>query len=201
MSGTEDHMTGDTRITTPFGASSTAAEVLAGIDLTGQRAIVTGASSGIGLETARALAGAGATVTLAVRNVPAGRAAAASIKKSTGNTHVDVAEIELADLDSVRAFVRRWTGPVQILVNNAGIMAPPESRTPQGWELQFATNHLGHFVLATGLHAALREAGGARVVVVSSVGHVNADVDFDDINFDRRPYDAFTAYGQTKTAN
>ena len=189
------------RITTPFTASSTAVEVLAGIDLTGQRGIVTGASSGIGLATARALAGAGAAVSLAVRDLDAGRAAAESIATSTGNGAVSVASIELADPSSVRAFIAQWNGALNILVNNAGIMATPLSRTPQGWELQFATNHLGHFALATGLHEALCEAGGARVVVVSSVGHVNADIDFDDIQFDHRPYDAFEAYGQSKTAN
>ncbi len=189
------------RITTPFTATSTAVEVLAGIDLAGQRGVVTGASSGIGLATARALAGAGAAVTLAVRDLDAGRAAAESIAASTGNGAVSVAPIELADPSSVRAFVAQWRGALHILVNNAGIMATPLSRTPQGWELQFATNHLGHFALATGLHEALREAGGARVVVVSSVGHVNADIDFDDIQFDHRPYDAFEAYGQSKTAN
>ncbi|HEY2791596.1 MAG TPA: SDR family NAD(P)-dependent oxidoreductase [Micromonosporaceae bacterium] len=169
-------------ITTPFTAESTASEVLAGVDLAGKRAIVTGASSGIGRETARALAAAGAEVTLAVRG--------------TDGTGVD-----LADPASIRAFVDRWQGPLHILVNNAGIMATPEMRTPQGWELQFATNHLGHFALTTGLHDALRQANGARVVVVSSVGHINGDIDFDDIQFERRPYDPFTAYGQSKTAN
>jgi NAD(P)-dependent dehydrogenase (short-subunit alcohol dehydrogenase family) len=190
----------NSRITTPFGATSTAHEVLAGVDLTGRRAIVTGGASGIGLETARALAGAGAQVTLAGRSLVAGDAAAADIKRSSGNDQVDVRALDLADQVSVRAFVASWDGPLHILVNNAGIMAPPETRTPQGWELQFATNHLGHFALATGLHAALA-LEGARIVVVSSVGHVNADVDFDDINFERRPYDAFDAYGQSKTAN
>jgi NAD(P)-dependent dehydrogenase (short-subunit alcohol dehydrogenase family) len=190
----------NSRITTPFGATSTAHEVLVGVDLTGRRAIVTGGASGIGLETARALAGAGAQVTLAVRSLDAGEAAAADIKRSSGNDQVDVRALDLADPASIRAFVASWDGPLHILVNNAGIMAPPETRTPQGWELQFATNHLGHFALATGLHAALA-VEGARIVVVSSVGHVNADVDFDDINFERRPYDAFDAYGQSKTAN
>jgi NAD(P)-dependent dehydrogenase (short-subunit alcohol dehydrogenase family) len=190
----------NSRIITPFGATSTAHEVLAGVDLTGRRAIVTGGASGIGLETARALSGAGAQVTLAGRSLDAGEAAAADIKRSSGNDQVDVRALDLADQVSVRAFVASWDGPLHILVNNAGIMAPPETRTPQGWELQFATNHLGHFALATGLHAALA-LEGARIVVVSSVGHVNADVDFDDINFERRPYDAFDAYGQSKTAN
>jgi NAD(P)-dependent dehydrogenase (short-subunit alcohol dehydrogenase family) len=188
-------------ITTPFGAASTAADVIAGVDLTGRRAIVTGGASGIGVETARALAEAGAEVTLAVRNVEAGDKVAADLIAATGNKQVLVARLDLADQASIKAFVDRWTGPLHILVDNAGIMAPPETRTPQGWELQFATNHLGHFALTTGLHDALAAAGNARVVVVSSVGHVNGSVDFDDVNFERRPYDAWLAYGQSKTAN
>src|SRR5262245_7150539 len=139
-------------IATPFGATSTAAEVLAGVDLTGRRAIVTGGSSGIGVETARALAGAGAAVTLAVRDVAAGERVARDLA-SAGR--VLVAPLDLADLASVAAFASAWSGPLHILVNNAGIMATPLLRTPQGWELQFATNHLGHFALAVGLHPAL----------------------------------------------
>ncbi|GIG18143.1 oxidoreductase [Catellatospora methionotrophica] len=188
-------------ITTPFGATSTAAEVIAGVDLTGHRAIVTGGSSGLGVETARALADAGAAVTLAVRDVAAGERVARDLTAATGNRQVLVSPLDLADQGSVAAFVSAWTGPLHMLVNNAGIMAPPLSRTPQGWEAQFATNHLGHFALAVGLHDALAAAGGARIVAVSSVGHVNSDVDFDDINFDHRPYDPWLAYGQSKTAN
>jgi NAD(P)-dependent dehydrogenase (short-subunit alcohol dehydrogenase family) len=134
----------------PFGAASTAAEVIAGIDLAGKRAIVTGGASGIGVETARALASAGAEVTPAVRNVEAGQHAAIDIIASTGNTSVPVAPLDLADRSSIAAFVASWSGPLHILVNNAGIMASPEMRTPEGWELQFATNHLGHFALTTG---------------------------------------------------
>jgi NAD(P)-dependent dehydrogenase (short-subunit alcohol dehydrogenase family) len=189
------------RITTPFGAQSTAAEVIAGVDLTGRRAIVTGGSSGIGVETARALAGANAEVTLAVRNPTAGERTAADIIASTGNKQVLVAPLDLADQASVSAFASGWDGPLHVLVNNAGIMAPPLMRTPQSWEMQFATNHLGHFALATGLRGALVAGGGARIVVVSSVGHLNGDVVFDDINFERRPYDPWTAYAQSKTAN
>ena len=191
----------DTRITTPFGPTSTAAEVIAGVDLTGKRAIVTGASSGIGQETARALAGAGAEVTLAVRDVAAGEKAAAEIAGGAGGAHVRVARLDLADRASVADFVAAWAGPLHILVNNAGVMATPERRTPEGWELQFATNHLGHFALATGLHEALTAARGARVVAVSSVGHVNGEVLFDDVNFERHPYNAWVAYSQSKTAN
>jgi len=189
------------RITTPFNAESTAAEVIAGIDLTGRRAIVTGGASGIGIETARALAGAGAEVTLAVRNVEAGERTAADMVDSTGNKQVLVAPLDLADQASVASFVAGWDGPLHILVNNAGIMASPLMRTPQGWEMQFATNHLGHFALATGLHDALAAAGNARVVSVSSSAHHQSPVVFEDIHFERREYSPWSAYGQSKTAN
>ncbi|MET0496027.1 MAG: SDR family NAD(P)-dependent oxidoreductase [Actinoplanes sp.] len=181
---------------TAFGATTTAAEVLAGVDLAGRRYVVTGGASGIGLETARALVDAGAEVTLAVRDVATGERAAGDLGGETR-----VGRLDLADPASVRAFARDWHGPLHGLINNAGIMATPLLRTPEGWELQFATNHLGHFALALGLHDALAAAGGARIVSVSSVGHVNADVDFSDLGFVRRPYDPFLAYGQSKTAN
>jgi NAD(P)-dependent dehydrogenase (short-subunit alcohol dehydrogenase family) len=189
------------RFTTPFGYESTAAEVISGVDLSGRRAVVTGGASGIGVETARALAGAGAEVTLAVRNTAAGERVAAEIIESTGNNHVFVAPIELADPASVRAFVDTWTGPLHILVNNAGVMAEPLNRTPQGWEHQFATNHLGHFGLSLGLHDALASAGDARVVSVSSSAHRQSDVHLDDLHFEHRPYEPWAAYGQSKTAN
>ncbi|MET8614888.1 SDR family NAD(P)-dependent oxidoreductase [Streptomyces misionensis] len=188
-------------ITTPFGFSSTAAEVSEGIDLTGRRAVVTGASSGLGAETARALAARGAAVTLAVRDVTAGKRVAEDITESTGNQEVNVAHLDLADPASVTAFVAAWRGPLHVLVNNAGVMACPERYTEQGWEWQFATNHLGHFALATGLHEALAAAGDARVVVVSSTGHQRSPIVWDDIDFAFRPYDPWLAYGQSKTAN
>jgi NAD(P)-dependent dehydrogenase (short-subunit alcohol dehydrogenase family) len=194
-------MTQSTRITTPFGAESTAAEVIAGIDLTGRRTVVTGGASGIGIETARALASAGAEVTLAVRDVEAGRRTAADITASTGNPAVLVAPLDLADQSSVASFVAGWTGPLHVLVNNAGVMASPERRTPEGWELQFATNHLGHFALTTGLHSALAAASGARVVSVSSSAHLRSPVVFGDIHFRDRAYEPWLAYGQSKTAN
>jgi NAD(P)-dependent dehydrogenase (short-subunit alcohol dehydrogenase family) len=183
------------RITTPFGAQSTAADVVAGVDLTGRRAIVTGGGGGLGLETARALVAAGAEVTLAVRDVEAGRRAADEIGGA------QVARLDLADQASVRSFVAAWQGKLDILVANAGVMATPETRTAEGWELQFATNHLGHFALITGLHDALAAAGHARVVMVSSVGHINGEVLFDDPDFVTRPYDPWAAYSQSKTAN
>jgi NAD(P)-dependent dehydrogenase (short-subunit alcohol dehydrogenase family) len=194
-------MTTATPITTPFTATSTAAEVIAGIDLTGRRAIVTGGASGIGVETARALAGAGAEVTLAVRDTAAGERTAEDIIATTGNKQILVARLDLADQASVAEFVASWDGPLHILVNNAGVMASPEMRTPEGWELQFATNHLGHFALATGLHDALAAADGARVVSVSSIAHLMSPVVFDDIHFQNRAYEPWLAYGQSKTAN
>lgn len=196
---------GPSRITTPFGAHSTAAEVLAGVDLTGRRAIVTGSTSGIGVETARVLAAAGAEVTLAVRDTAAGARTAAGLTAATGNPHLRVAPLDLGDQASVAAFGTAWEGPLHILVNNAGIMAAPLTRTAEGWEAQFAVNHLGHFALACGVRGALAagaaEAGEARIVSVSSVGHLAAGVDFDDLHFERRPYDEWQVYGQSKTAN
>ncbi|OON81446.1 SDR family NAD(P)-dependent oxidoreductase [Streptomyces tsukubensis] len=193
------------RITTPFGATSTAAEVIADTDLTGSRAVVTGATSGIGVETARALASAGAEVTLAVRDTEAGDRTAADITATTGNSRVLVSPLDLADRSSVKAFARSWHGPLQILVQNAGVMFTPFERTPEGRELQFATNYLGHFELVLALHAALAEAGGhpggARVVSLSSSGHLLSPVVFDDLDFRFRPYDPLAAYGQSKTAN
>jgi NAD(P)-dependent dehydrogenase (short-subunit alcohol dehydrogenase family) len=189
------------RITTPFNASSTAAEVVRGTDLTGKRAVVTGAASGIGVETARALAGAGAELVLAVRDVTTGARVAADITRTTQNPRVTVRPLDLADRGSIRAFVAAWSGPLHLLVHNAGIMACPEQRTREGWELQFATNHLGHFALAIGLRPGLAAARGARVVSVSSSAHLRSPVVFDDIHFQRRPYDPWAAYGQSKTAN
>ena len=188
------------RIVTPFGATSTALQVVEGIDLTGQAAVVTGAASGIGVETARALASTGAAVTLAVRDLHAGERVATDITATTGNAAVSASHLDLADLDSVHAFTDGWAGPLHLLINNAGVMMTPKSYTAAGWELQFATNHLGHFALALGLHDALAADGAARIVSVSSSGHGNSDVVFDDLFFERRPYDPGLAYGQSKTA-
>jgi NAD(P)-dependent dehydrogenase (short-subunit alcohol dehydrogenase family) len=189
------------RITTPFTRESTSDEVIADANLSGRRAVVTGGASGIGVETARALAAAGAEVTLAVRNLEAGQQAAAGISAKTGNPSVFVAPLELADRASVAAFAANWEGPLHLLINNAGVMAEPLHRTPEGWEHQFATNHLGHFGLALGLHPALAAAGNARIVSVSSSAHLRSGIVFDDIHFENRPYDEWSAYGQSKTAN
>ncbi|MFC4018349.1 SDR family NAD(P)-dependent oxidoreductase [Micromonospora sp. GCM10011542] len=189
------------RIITPFSAQSTAAEVIVGVDLTDRRAVVTGGASGIGLETARALAKAGADVTVAVRDTAAGERAAADLTAGGTPGTVRVAHLDLADRASIDAFVTGWTGPLHILVNNAGVMALPElTRTAEGWETQFAINHLGHAELTLGLHDALAAAHGARIVVVSSSAHQQSPVVFDDIHFTARPYEAWSAYGQSKTA-
>jgi len=189
------------RLTTPFGFHSTAAEVAAGRDLSGRQVIVTGATSGIGVETARAIASTGAAVTLAVRDAAAGARVAAAIAASTGNPQVVARTLDLGDLESLASFGREWQGPLHVLVNNAGVMAPPEHRTPRGWDTQFAINHLGHFALALALHDALAAGGTARIVSVSSSSHQIGPIDFDDIHFHRRPYAAIQAYGQSKTAN
>jgi NAD(P)-dependent dehydrogenase (short-subunit alcohol dehydrogenase family) len=197
-------MTENTVIQTGFGAGSTIWDVVDGIDLSGSRVIVTGASSGIGVETARALAAAGAEVTLAVRDISAGERSAASIRETTAAS-VRVGRLDLADLDSVRTFVSAWDGPLHLLINNAGVMALPSRQlTARGWELQFATNHVGHFALTTGLHDALAAGADdaeARIVSLSSRGHLRSPVVFDDVHFSERSYDPWLAYGQSKTAN
>jgi NAD(P)-dependent dehydrogenase (short-subunit alcohol dehydrogenase family) len=190
--------------TRTFSASTTAAEVVDGVDLHGRRAVVTGASSGIGVETARALAAAGADVTLAVRDTDAGARVAARLEAelSPDSGQLAVRRLDLADRSTVAAFVAAWQGPLHILVGNAGVMALPElTRTPDGRETQFAVNHLGHFALATGLHRALAAAEGARIVSVSSIGHLFSPVVLDDLDYRFRPYDPWTSYGQSKTAN
>jgi NAD(P)-dependent dehydrogenase (short-subunit alcohol dehydrogenase family) len=188
-------------VKTPFGFSTTASEVVAGVRLDGKIAVVTGGAAGLGLETARALAAAGASVTLAVRRPFEAEATAAELRESTHNAAIRVASLDLSDLTSVRRFVVEWEGPLHILVNNAGIMAVPTlERTLDGHELQFATNFLGHFALTSGLYEGLRNANGARVVCVSSSGHMLSPVIWDDIDFNFVPYDPLVAYGQSKSA-
>ena len=191
-----------TSSTSPFGAASTALEVVEGVDLHGRRALVTGAASGIGVETARALAAAGAETIIAARDTTAAERVAADVRATTGNRAVSVAHLDLLDRGSIDRLVASVPGPLHLLVNNAGVMAVPQRRlSPEGHELQFATNHLGHFRLTLGLLPALRAAGGARVVSVSSRAHQDSPVVFDDIDFERRPYDPALAYAQSKTAN
>jgi NAD(P)-dependent dehydrogenase (short-subunit alcohol dehydrogenase family) len=191
-----------TRTTSPFGFSSTADDVVSDLDLHGRRALVTGAASGIGVETARALARAGAETVIAARDLTAAERVAADIRASTGNEAVSAVHLDLLDRASIDRLVDGYSGPLHILVNNAGVMAVPELRlSTEGHELQFATNHLGHFRLASGLRPALYDAGGARVVSVSSRAHLNSPVVFDDIDFAQRTYDPVLAYAQSKTAN
>jgi NAD(P)-dependent dehydrogenase (short-subunit alcohol dehydrogenase family) len=175
--------------------------VVAGLDLSGKRVVVTGGSSGLGLETARSLARAGATVTLAVRDTTAGVHAIEEIADTTRNARVRTAPLDLADQASIARFVREWQGPLDVLVNNAGVTRSQLTRTREGWEWQFAVNHLGHFALALGLHDALAAADGARIVTVSSTGHLYSPVVFEDVHFDYRPYADVLAHGQSKTAN
>ena len=192
------------RLTSPFRHDSTAIEVVTGVDLRGRTAIVTGAYSGIGLETARALLLGGASVTLAVRDRERGLRTAADLAASTGRDRVSVGRLDLAHLTSIRRFASEWLEShdrLDILVNNAGLMACPLRRTGRGWELQFATNHVGHAALTQLLLPALRTAEHARVVQLSSIGHRLSAVEFDDVHFERRDYDKWRAYGQSKTAN
>jgi len=161
-------------------------------DQTGRTVVITGANSGIGRAAAAGLAAKGAHVVLAVRNLEKGRAAAAGMSGST-----EVRQLDLASLASVRAFASAWEGPIDLLINNAGIMVPPLSRTADGFELQFGTNHLGHFALTNLLLGQITD----RVVTVSSLVHRQGAIDFDDLNWERKPYRRWPAYGQTKLAN
>jgi NAD(P)-dependent dehydrogenase (short-subunit alcohol dehydrogenase family) len=186
---------------TPFDSSSTALDVVTGLDLSDRRVIVTGGASGIGIETVRALAAAGASVTIAVRDVAAGDVVARGLSEGVHNSVV-VAALDLTDHDSIQRFCAQWEGPLHALINSAGVMALPElTLSFDGHELQFATNHLGHFDLTVGLHRALADAQGARVVSVSSNAHYFSPVVFEDVDFQRRGYDPWLAYGQSKTAN
>ncbi|MEI9972113.1 MAG: oxidoreductase [Ignavibacteriota bacterium] len=185
-------------INSGFGAASTTDDVIRGIDLSGKIAIVTGGYSGLGRETVRTLASAGARVTVPTRD----RARATAALAGIGN--VEIEPMDLLDPASIDAFAERFLAsgrPLHILVNSAGIMACPLTRDARGYEAQFATNHLGHFQLVARLLPALRQAKGARVVSVSSWGHHFSPVVFGDPNFERRAYDPWLAYGQSKTAN
>jgi NAD(P)-dependent dehydrogenase (short-subunit alcohol dehydrogenase family) len=170
-------------------ASSSSSSIL---DMTGRTVIVTGANSGIGRAAATAFAGAGARVVLAVRNTEKGRTAAAQMPGQT-----EVRELDLASLAAVRDFAAAWDGEIDILINNAGVMIPPLARTADGFELQFGTNHLGHFALTNLLLAQI----SGRVVTVSSTGHKFGAIDFDDLNWERKAYKDWRAYGQSKLAN
>ena len=195
-------------IQSAFGARSNAMDVVQGISLQGRNAIVTGGASGLGLETSRALVSAGASLTLAVRNLAQGDQTAHVLRQQFPQARIDVMQLDLADLASVRHFASSWIdkgSPLHILVNNAAIMACPLEHMAQGWESQFATNHLGHFALTTALLPALlacaADGADVRVVCLSSSGHKLSTVHLDDIHFAHRPYDKWKAYGQAKSAN
>jgi len=183
-------------MTSSFGATSTTDEVLQGVDLTGKRVLVTGVSAGLGVETARALAARGAQVVGAARDLAKAKAATSSV------SGIELIELDLANLASVRAAADKLVAdgrPFDLVINNAGVMATPFGKTADGFETQFGTNHLGHFVLVNRIASLLRP--GARVVALSSAGHRFSDVDLEDPNFERTEYTPFGAYGRSKTAN
>lgn len=174
------------------------------IDQKGRVAIVTGSSSGIGLETVRVLAGKGATVIIAVRNLEKGRTAAEKITGENQNADIEMMALDLASLASVRRFADAFKSKysrLDLLINNAGVMIPPYSKTTDGFELQFGTNHLGHFALTGLLIDLLKNTSGSRVVNVSSMGHKMGNIDFNDLNWEKRRYKKWQAYGDSKIAN
>lgn len=186
-------------VQSPFGRRSEPHEVLAGIDLTGRYAVVTGGYSGIGLETVRALAAAGASVTVPARDTAKAHEALAGMQGD-----IRIVPMDLADIASVRRFAQDYASDVaqlDLLINNAGVMACPETRVGPGWELQFGTNHIGHFALADALLPLLQRSGNCRVVALSSTGHKLSSIRWDDPNWTDGSYDKWKAYGQSKTAN
>jgi NAD(P)-dependent dehydrogenase (short-subunit alcohol dehydrogenase family) len=195
------------RITSPFGAYTDARDVVAGHDLTGKVAIVTGGATGIGIETARALAEAGAEVVIAVRKPDLAEVAVADINKTAKGVKASWSMLDLSSFKSIRAFAERWGDrPLNLLINNAGVMACPLAYTEDGLEMQIGTNHFGHFLLsvllAPNLVAGAKASGKtSRLVSLSSIGHRRSPVNFDDPNFRTRPYDKWESYGQAKTAN
>lgn len=194
------------RITTGLSPFTDAAEIAEDYDLSGRTAVITGAATGIGVETARALAAAGAEVTIAVRNREAGETAAAQINADIGEDRVKVGALDLSDLASVAGFVSAWgDAPLNMLINNAGVMACPQSYTANDLEMQIGTNHFGHFLLGVGLARALmngaEEGRSARLVSLSSSGHRRGGINWDDVHYRTRPYDKWESYGQSKTAN
>jgi NAD(P)-dependent dehydrogenase (short-subunit alcohol dehydrogenase family) len=190
-------------VTKTFGAESTTDEVLGGVNLSGKRVLVTGASAGLGVETARTLAAHGATVVGAVRNLDKGRTATEIVLKDAAHGgSLELVELDLASLRSVRACADalvKASKPFDVAICNAGVMACPKGTTSDGFETQFGTNHLGHFVLVNRIASLMKS--GSRLVNLSSAGHRFSDVDLDDPNFEHTPYTEFGAYGRSKTAN
>jgi NAD(P)-dependent dehydrogenase (short-subunit alcohol dehydrogenase family) len=191
-------------MTTTFGATSTTDDVLTGVDLRGKRILVTGVSAGLGVETARALTAHGAHVVGAARNLVKAKAATEPVQKDADANEgmFELVELDLANLKSVRACAEGLLAkgkPFDVIIANAGVMATPFGRTVDGFETQFGTNHLGHFVLVNRISSLLRTGG--RLISLSSAGHRFANVDLEDPNFERTPYEPFVAYGRSKTAN
>jgi NAD(P)-dependent dehydrogenase (short-subunit alcohol dehydrogenase family) len=196
-------------IRSKFGFHTKAMEVVEGINLKGKEVIITGASAGIGVETARALAKAGARVVIGARNLEKAEPIAKEIRESTNNPNVEVEKLDLGSLASVNDFVKRYLEkkrPLHILINNAGVMETAKSYTVDGFETNFGTNHVGHFALTLGLVPALiegyKQSGKkSRVVNVASLTHTYSDIVYEDINFKNREYNMRLGYGQSKTAN
>ncbi len=191
-------------ITNTFGATSTTEDVLAGISLAGKRIFVTGVSAGLGVETARSLAAHGAQVIGAARDLDKAKAATAQVRKdaAANSGSFELIELDLASLKSVRACADRLLAksePFDVVIANAGVMATPFGHTADGFETQFGTNHLGHFVLVNRIASLIRSGG--RLINLSSAGHRYSNVDLQDPNFERTPYEPFVAYGRSKTAN
>lgn len=188
---------------TEFGYRTTALEAVDGIDLTGKHAVVTGCYAGIGIETVRALAAAGARVTMACRDADKAEKVAAELNQSLGGSLIDSAPLDLGSLASVRAFAAAYSADhdtLDILINNGAVMACPQTSTSDGFEMQFGVNHLGHFCLTTELLPLLKNSQSARVVCLSSTGHLRSPIVFEDIQFEHRDYDPWASYGQAKTA-
>ena len=183
---------------------ATTDEVLSGLDLTGQTILVTGGTGGLGWETARALASHNAEVVITARSEAKGEAACQALRTETGSDRIDFGVLELGSLKSVRQFAKDFLvkhPKLNVLINNAGVMACPHEQTEDGFEMQFGSNHLGHFLLGELLLPALKNGAPSRVVSLSSRGHIFSGIDFDDPNFEHRPYQKWVSYGQAKTAN
>jgi NAD(P)-dependent dehydrogenase (short-subunit alcohol dehydrogenase family) len=189
---------------TSFGSTTTTDEVLDGVDLTGRRFVITGAASGLGRESARALAVHGADVVVLARNEERAAGAVTELASLVPDGRFEAGVVDLGDLESIRAFASSFLAThdaIDVLMNNAGVMATPFGRTVDGFETQFGTNHLGHFLLTALLAPAILAGDAPRVITLTSAGHSRADVDLDDPNFEHTEYSPWTAYGQSKTAN
>ncbi len=187
-----------------FNEASTTDQVLEGVDLSGKRIVITGASSGLGEQSARAMSSKGASITMAARNPEKNEAAASRIRASVPGADLELRTLDLANLASIRSFAKDFLADhdhIDVLLNNAGVMVCPYGTTADGFEMQLGTNHIGHFLLTGLLAPALVATPGARVVALSSGAHGIADIDYDDPMFERRDYNPWDAYGQSKTAN